>query len=39
MSSRVKRLSTYLTPYVPLAFKEEGEGKKEGARSPLLDTL
>jgi len=28
----------YLTPCVPLSFKGEGEGKKEGL-SPLLDTL
>jgi len=32
------RLMSYLTPLIPLSFKGEGEGKKEGL-APLLNAL
>jgi len=33
----IRGLLIYLTPFIPLSFKGEGEREKEGGKAPLLD--
>jgi hypothetical protein len=33
----IRGLLIYLTPFIPLSFKGEGEREKEGGFAPLLD--